>query len=86
MIYNDAFPEDWEFTRAVLLHKGGEKNNKRFRIIVVDWVGRKLLEKIICNRVDAIIEKKHIKYQFGCIKNLSCGHMVHVMRLISTTK
>eukprot|EP00972_Heterocapsa_arctica_P000649 94290-Heterocapsa_arctica.AAC.1 len=64
MISTDVFPEDWEFTRAVLLHKGGDNNKKRFRIIVVDWFGRKLLENIICNRVYAIIEKNYIKYQF----------------------
>eukprot|EP00972_Heterocapsa_arctica_P104769 15439659-Heterocapsa_arctica.AAC.1 len=40
--------------------RSGEKNKTRFRIIVVDWFGRKLLEKIICNRVEAIIEKKYI--------------------------
>eukprot|EP00972_Heterocapsa_arctica_P034363 5060667-Heterocapsa_arctica.AAC.1 len=36
MISTDALPEDWEFTRAVLVHKGGEKNKNMFRIIVVD--------------------------------------------------
>eukprot|EP00972_Heterocapsa_arctica_P062975 9289771-Heterocapsa_arctica.AAC.1 len=59
MISGDTFPAEWEYTRAVLLHKGGENNKKRFRIIVVDWFGRKRLENIICNRVEVTIEKIH---------------------------
>ena len=34
-------------------------------------------------RIGPVIEEKCIKYQFGFRKRLTCGHMVHVLRLIS---
>jgi len=83
MIDTDSWPEDWGITRAVLLHKGGEKVVKRFRIVVVDWFCRKLPEKILSMRIGPIIEEKCIRYQFGFRKRLTCGHMVHALRLIS---
>ena len=83
MIDTNSWPADWEITRAVLLHKGGDKVVKRFRIVVVDWFCRKLLEKILSMRIGPIIEKKCIRYQFGFRKGMTCGHMVHALRMIA---
>ena len=80
MIETDSWPEELEITKAVLLHKGGEKIVKRFRIVVVDWFCRKLLEKVLSMRIGLIIEEKCINYRFGFRKRLTCGHMVY-MRL-----
>lgn len=83
MVQEDTWPEEWELTRAVLLHKGGERTKKRYRIVVVDWYCRKLIEKILCMRIEPIIEKKYIKYQFGFRRDLTCGHMIHILRLVA---
>ena len=59
---------------------------KRFWIVVVDCFFRKLPEKVLSMRVGPIIEERCIKYQFGFRKRLTCGHMVHVLRLMRNPK